>query len=100
MLRVAPIVKPLRAMTLFALAFKVLQKQVANCSTPGYPKSTQKKNFDDLSAANLDIWVTDNGLPVKLVSHIAGHSKLQVTIDANFDVTDVNSKITIAKPVP
>ncbi len=58
-------------------------------------------NFDDLAAANFDVWVTDDGLPVKLVSHIAGDSKVsKTTVDASFDVTDLNSKITIDRPVP
>jgi hypothetical protein len=62
MLRVAPVVKLLRAMTLFALAFKLLQKQ-ANCSTTGYPKSTQKRNFDDLSAKLATIFASEVPCP-------------------------------------
>ncbi len=58
-------------------------------------------NFDDISAANLDLWITSDGLPIKMVSHTASDSKLgTTTIDASFEVTDLNSKVTIDRPVP
>jgi hypothetical protein len=61
----------------------------------------QTAGMDKVSAATLDVWLTDDGLPVKLVAHVAGDSKLsKTTIDLSYDVTDLNSDIKIEKPVP
>ncbi|HEX5369837.1 MAG TPA: hypothetical protein VFY10_10530 [Dehalococcoidia bacterium] len=58
-------------------------------------------SFDDIAAANLDLWISDDGLPIKMVTHLAGDSKVsKTTIDSSFQITDLNAKVTIDRPVP
>jgi hypothetical protein len=67
-------------------------------------QSTGASPMEDLSEVDnldLDVWVTKDGVPVKMAMNVAGESDgSKVNITLNFDITDLNdSSIKIDKPI-
>ncbi len=58
-------------------------------------------SITDLSKANLDMWVTDENIPVKMLMDMAGtdSSGQKMSLHMEMNITDINSKITIKPPI-
>ncbi len=58
-------------------------------------------DLSEVDTLDLDIWITDDGLPVKMLMNVEGQSEgSQVSITLEFNVTDLNDpSITIEAPI-
>lgn len=62
---------------------------------------TAVADLSELDSMNLDIWVTEDGIPVKMLMEAAGESEgSQIGINMEFNVSDFNDpSITIERPI-
>lgn len=58
-------------------------------------------DLSEIDTFNLDLWLTDDGLPVKMVMQMEGLSEgVQLSIQMEYNITDINdSSIRIDRPV-
>lgn len=56
---------------------------------------------EEIASANLDIWLTNEGVPVKVVMDVAGkdESGQAISFKLEMNITDINSNIEIKPPV-
>jgi hypothetical protein len=72
----------------------------AMSSVPNLEGFFEDVNLKDLSAFNMNIWLADQGYPVKLNVDMAGQdqSKRDYALKVQMDLTDVNKSIDITPP--
>lgn len=90
-------------------AAKVTKEKVNGMDTTRYSfdKAALQKLAEDASAdqdletANLDVWLTDDGIPVKMTMKMSGKDDTGQTmsIELEFTMKDINSNITIRAPM-
>jgi hypothetical protein len=57
--------------------------------------------FEDIDSLNLDVWITKDNLPVKMILAMKGEAEgTKMDIQVEFNITDLNdSSIKIQKPI-
>ena len=58
-------------------------------------------DIQEIESMNVDVWVTKDNLPVKLVMNMKGEAEgAKMDIQVDFNITDINdSSIKIQKPI-
>jgi hypothetical protein len=59
-------------------------------------------DFADIEEMELDVWLIEGSIPVKIVISVSGTDPEggKIAIDAEFSITDINEDIEIERPIP
>lgn len=88
-------------------AAKTSKEKVNGVETTRYSfdKSALQSLADDmdgnLDSGNMDVWISEDGIPVKISMKLAGSDSEggKLSLNLNFNITDMNENITIKAPI-